>query len=610
MRTDHYRTAPDHNTTGWPKGIPYIMAQEAGERFLHYLQRSVLKPLLESVLLPSLLATIGVAALAGEQAKHQANEYYHQFLTATYLACVLGGVFADRFLGKYKAMLYTSPIYLLGGLLLVIGSMKMSLPVLGFALAITALTSGIIKASAQPHMGDQFGNSNWVLIAMASAMFYMAVNGGAFLSGFSGAIIRDHWGYPTVYTIAIVVLAVASFIFWLGRKKYAHISPTPGGKLGLLDSLSATAFMAAFSTTIFTLHFARWITVTGTTIFFLTGVVIFRYRQTIQKDHGFLATNIDLIKNWTVDLRNLWEKMSAKRTGRTPILRAPAVIIGIRTKIEIMVVWMLNSCFAFISMFWALFDQYGSSWQDQAALMNMNLSFGPWSFKLDKTQINTINPILILVLTPFIKKYAEKRQVPGFWQISIGLFGTAAAFAVSTYLQHVIIAAPRGSISVGWQFVQYFLITVSEILVSVTGLTIAYQLAPKSMKSTVSACFQCTVAVGNTIVAVMEGFLKLPTEKLLLLSTEAMFIVAAIFAFRVFFLYRSRLYQVWLQLQARERKWEMLRMTSATLLVPIVVAITKAKTGVESDPSISTHVSEEKQTAENGDYMLPEATKP
>ena len=610
MRTDNYRHAPDHNTTGWPKGIPYIMAQEAGERFLHYLQRSVLKPLLESAILPALLVTIGVATLAGEEARHKANEYYHLFLTATYLACVLGGVYADRLLGKYKAMLYTSPLYLLGGLLLVIGSAKMSLPILGFALAITALTSGIIKASAQPHMGDQFGSSNWILVGIATGLFYITVNGAAFVSGFSGSVIRDHWGYPAVYSIAILVFALGSIIFWTGRNKYAHIQPTPGGKLGLLDSLSATAFMGSFATAVFTLHFARWITITGTILFLVVGIVIFRYRQTIKKDHGFLATNIDLLKNGLINLRNFSEKIAAKLQGRAQVLHAPAVTINIRTKIEIMVVWMLISCFAFVSMFWALFDQYGSSWQDQASLMNMTLSLGSWKFKLDKTQINTINPILILVLTTFVKNYTEKRKIRGFWQISIGLFGTAIAFAVSTYLQHVILLAPRGSFSVGWQFFQYLIITVSEILVSVTGLTVAYQLAPKSMKSTVSACFQCTVAAGNTIVAILEGFLKLPTKQLLLVSTIAMFIVAVIFAIRVFFLYRSRLYQIWIRLQERDRKWEMLRMTNPMLLVPIAAAITKAKTGIESDPNISAHASSEEQTAANGSYMLPEASKP
>lgn len=572
MGTTEFRSAPDNENKGWPTGLPYIMSQEFGERIVHHLKRSVLKPLLEASLLAQVVTTTPDALEAAkEMARQKSTEYYHMFLTGTYLACLLGGVYADRALGKYKNMLYISIMYLLGCALFVVGCTTMSLPTMGIALTVIAVASGTIKSSAQPHMADQFGASNWGLVGIATAYFYMAVNSGALLSGSLGAPIRNHWGYPAVYIIASVILALSTFVFWLGRKQFAHVPPSPGGKLGFLDSLSATAFIGAFASLIFTLHQPWWVTAGLTTVLLSIGIVVFSCRQKLQKDHGFLATNVDLAKYWAA---RLWNRVTATKK------EVPAAKISFKKKLDILAVWTLNSCFFFISMFWALFDQYGTSWQDQAKLMNRAFHIGSWHFTLDPTQINTINPILIVLLTPFLKNYTEKKEIPGFWQISGGMFLTGFAFAASTILQYTIKQADPGSISVAWQFVQYFIITCAEILVSVTGLAIAYQLAPKTMKSTVSACFQGTVAVGNIFVALLAGFGKLPLEHFLLTFTLMMFVFSVLFAIRIRYLYRGRFYRVWMKLQARE----MFKAATTATAVPVLTTVVKMATGAKSDP--------------------------
>lgn len=588
--TTDFRTAPDNTSKGWPTGLGNIMSQEFGERIVHYLQRSVLKPLLETMILAGVVSKAAV-----EIAQRQSTEYYHMFITGTYLACMLGGVYADRLLGKYRTMLYISLMYLLGCGIFVAGCIKMSLPCIGFALAVIAIASGSIKASAQPHLADQFGACNWGLIGIATAFFYMSVNAGALLSGSFGAPIRDHWGYPVVYVIASVVLAISTFVFWLGRKKFAHIPPSPGGKLGLIDSVSATAFMGAFAAIVFTLHQRWWVTVSLSALFLIPGIAVFSYRQKLKKDDGFLATNVILFRYWLARLHR-WLFATKKNI--------PAPQISFRKKLDILAVWILNSCFAFITMFWALFDQYGTSWQDQAKLMDRSFHFRSWHFTLDPTQINTINPILIVILTPLVKTYTERKKIPGFWQISVGMFLTALAFAASTILQHMIDTSPSGSISVAWQFVQYFTITCAEILVSATGLAIAYQVAPKTMKSTVSACFQGTVAAGNIFVALLAGFSSLSLKYFLLAFTVMMFVFSVLFAIRVHYLYRGRFYRVWMKLQEREL------IRSAAAAVPILAAVVKTVTGTDSDPNILVSATPPELSTESKESQLPFVLKP
>ena len=40
---EKYLTAPDPEETGWPKGVPYIIGNEACERFSYYGMRAILQ---------------------------------------------------------------------------------------------------------------------------------------------------------------------------------------------------------------------------------------------------------------------------------------------------------------------------------------------------------------------------------------------------------------------------------------------------------------------------------------------------------------------------------------------------------------------------------------
>ncbi|XP_062569743.1 solute carrier family 15 member 1-like [Saccostrea cucullata] len=50
---------------------------------------------------------------------------------------------------------------------------------------------------------------------------------------------------------------------------------------------------------------------------------------------------------------------------------------------------------------------------------------------------------------------------------------------------------------------QYFVVTVGEVLFSITGLAFAYSQAPITMKSVVQAAWLMTTAVGNLVVVIV-----------------------------------------------------------------------------------------------------------
>jgi POT family proton-dependent oligopeptide transporter len=75
-------------------------------------------------------------------------------------------------------------------------------------------------------------------------------------------------------------------------------------------------------------------------------------------------------------------------------------------------------------------------------------------------------------------------------------------------LQEAIQTAGAGEVPVLWQIVPYFVMTVSEVLVSITGLEFAYTQAPRAMKSTLMSIWLFFVTMGNLLVAFLAPLQK------------------------------------------------------------------------------------------------------
>ena len=93
-----------------PRQIPYIIGNEACERFSFYGMRNILTPFLVA----SLLAYLPEADRPGA-----AKDVFHTFVIGVYFFPLLGGWLADRFFGKYNTVLWFSVLYCIGQFMLV-----------------------------------------------------------------------------------------------------------------------------------------------------------------------------------------------------------------------------------------------------------------------------------------------------------------------------------------------------------------------------------------------------------------------------------------------------------------------------------------------------------
>jgi proton-dependent oligopeptide transporter, POT family len=161
--------------------------------------------------------------------------------------------------------------------------------------------------------------------------------------------------------------------------------------------------------------------------------------------------------------------------------------------------------FAFIPFFWMLFDQKASAWVLQAK--TMVLEVGPANF--EPSQLQFINPALMMMLLPLTTGLLYPALAKTRWALTplrrmpLGMFLAGLSFICVAVIQQYLDAGHK--LSVLWQLVPYVLLTLGEVLVSVTGLEFAYAQAPRKMKGTIMSFFYVANAVGNLIVVIVAG---------------------------------------------------------------------------------------------------------
>ena len=76
-----------------PSGVPYIVGNEAAERFSFYGMRSILIVFMTT----SLMSGSGRLAVMD---RNEAAGWFHQFVAAVYFLPILGAIISDGILGK------------------------------------------------------------------------------------------------------------------------------------------------------------------------------------------------------------------------------------------------------------------------------------------------------------------------------------------------------------------------------------------------------------------------------------------------------------------------------------------------------------------------------
>lgn len=140
--------------------------------------------------------------------------------------------------------------------------------------------------------------------------------------------------------------------------------------------------------------------------------------------------------------------------------------------------------------------------------------------QMDAAQLSALNPLFVMIVIPALNVLlygplgARGIEIKPLQKMTVGMFLAATAFVAAAVLQEAIQTAGDGAVHALWQIIPYFIMTVAEVLVSVTGLEFAYTQAPRAMKSTIMSFWLLCVTVGNLLVAFLA-----PLQKTIALST-------------------------------------------------------------------------------------------
>lgn len=533
-----YRQSPDHNLKGWPPGVKYIVGNEGCERFSYYGMNAILYVYCVSLYVAS--------SMPNDTAANMATSTVHLFKTGVYAFPMIGAIIADRFLGKYNTIIWLSWIYCLGHL--VLSLTEGSMFGLTCGLALIAIGSGGIKPCVSANVGDQFGRSNWSYLEKVYQIFYFMINFGSFFAVWLIPLLQIWFGWRIAFLVPGVLMFIATIVFYMGRHKFVHVPAKPGGKLGALDASSSIMLFLTFGSLFFTAGKPLWIIMSTSLLCMTIGFMIFFYRQRLAKDDGFLAVSIFMLREW---LSSLFVRKAAvayvgggssgmriiEKVSKTAAKEFDEEAVeGVKAVVRIM------SVFIMVSIFWALFDQHGSSWIRQAEMMSRKLSL-PFFGEIEvlPSQIPSLNPLMVMILIPFwayvVDPSLKKLGIilTPLKKMSLGMGLASTSFIAVALLQAKIDANHGTPIHVLWQLIPYFLITMSEVLVSITGLEFAYSQAPKRMKSTVMGFWLLTVAFGNVLVALLARFGDLQLEDFFWVFAGLMAVAAVIFAVRAAF---------------------------------------------------------------------------
>ena len=239
-----YQTAPTERE-GIPAGIPYIVANEAAERFSFYGMKGILVIFMTKFLVDS----TGQSDFMSPEA---AKAWYHSFTSAVYFFPLLGAILSDWLFGKYRTILWLSLVYCLGHLSLafmdvhhpLIQGLMEPRDWLLVGLILISIGSGGIKPCVSAHVGDQFGRRNAHLMQKIFGWFYFSINLGAFVSTLLTPILLNHPDFGPAWAFGIpgVLMGIATVFFWMGRNTFIHIPA--GGTAFFKELFSAEGFGA------------------------------------------------------------------------------------------------------------------------------------------------------------------------------------------------------------------------------------------------------------------------------------------------------------------------------------------------------------------------------
>ncbi|MFM8706325.1 MAG: POT family MFS transporter [Planctomycetia bacterium] len=463
-------------TTGMPPGIPYIVGNEAAERFSFYGMKTILVVFMTQFL-------HSAAGGPDFMTEPESREWMHLFVASAYFFPIIGGIVADAFLGKYLTILLLSIVYCLGHLCLALMDLPQPLLAATLAprgwllagLALVAIGSGGIKPCVSAHVGDQFGQSNRHLLERVFGWFYFAINFGSFFSTLLTPWLLKNHGAGWAFGVPGILMAVATLVFWLGRHRFIHVPPRgpryfaetfgPEGLAAILK-LAPLYLLVAVFWSLYDQSGGAWV------------------QQAQQMNRRFLG--VEWLESQIQAINPLlvlafipfFSLVVYPTVGR---LLTPTPLRKILAGFLLTIL-----AFAITAHAQRLIDAEAARFRDVVA------------------PVAAADRVDSAATQAAMREAGLNALADTFAEGGDGRVGAMVNAGLAVERNGTRLAARWPS--VGWQLLAYVVITAAEILVSITCLEFSYTQAPPQMKSLVMSLYLLSVSLGTLFTALVNSF--------------------------------------------------------------------------------------------------------
>lgn len=434
---------------GHPKGLFVLFFAEMWERFSYYGMRALL------------IFYLTQHWLFNDE---KASVIYGAYTALVYIAPVLGGYLADKYLGQRKAVLFGAVLLTIGHFLMAfegegtLGQNNPMIDVFWAALAFIIVGSGFLKANISVIVGQLYPRTD-IRRDGAYTIFYMGINVGAAVGTIIAGYLGQNYGWAYGF-------GAAGFGMLLGLVVFIIFKPLLLGKgeSSVPEKLASLKWGVKFEWLLYIIGFAAvavtwWLVQNQAVVGSILGVF-----------GGLLVAFV------------IWQAIKIGGHDRDRIFAAMFLIIG-------------------SILFWALFEQAGSS---------LNLFTDRYVDRqgVSASIFQSINPIYIIMLAPLFAGLWTWLGRKGLEPSTPAKFGLALIQLGAGFLVLVFGAQAVGMENmtpVIFVFLIYLLHTTGELCLSPVGLSAMNRLAPAHMASLIMGTWFFASATGNFVAGLISA---------------------------------------------------------------------------------------------------------
>jgi POT family proton-dependent oligopeptide transporter len=456
---------------GHPRGLSLLFAVEMWERFSYYGMRAIL-----------VLYLVNALGWRGEDAAR----LYGTYTGLVYLTPLIGGWLADRFIGTRRSLVIGGAIIAAGHFALAFESMTMFYVGLG----LVVIGTGFFKPNVSAMVGQLYAEGDPRRDA-GFTIFYMGINTGAFLAPLvCGLLAEDpRFGWHVGFAAAGVGMVLGLLTYLWGKEKYL-----PG--IGLAPAHARDAEVAAEVGEL--------------------AVPDYRNAGTIGALAGLVVAVLGGAKTWAAIgfvpwLLSLGGIMSV--AYGTLIGAAFAIPLFATRGEERRRVLALFMVFFFVTFFWLVFEQAGSSltlFADRDTDRTQGASvFG--LAQLPASWFQSIQPISIIVLAPVAAWLwgvlgRRGREPSTALKMVIGLFFGGLGFFLLIFAGQAVDAGLK--VAPWWLVATYVCHTIGELALSPVGLSYVTKVSPPQFVSLLMGAWFLALSAANFLGGLQAGLIE------------------------------------------------------------------------------------------------------